>query len=154
MVHSPMQMESRELKITLQLLEKSLKKNRVMVLFMKKILLKLKHCFITVIFTLGVITCLGWGFQPKPSFAIRILQGVPPTSYKWRYNSTHKGYNPSYPFIFGHLQVPYVTSFITIGSGGHLVVWGATPNICPFKTTCFFVKGFENQYNILNKNQP
>ena len=53
------------------------------------------------------------GFQPKPSFAIRILQGVPPTSSKWRYNSTHKGYNPSYPSIFGHLQGPHVTSFIT-----------------------------------------
>ena len=72
-----MQMESPELKITIQLLEKKSEEESCDGT-VHKILLKLKHCFITVIFTLGVITCLGWGFQPKPSFAIRIPQGVPP----------------------------------------------------------------------------
>ena len=40
-----------------------------------------------------------------------ILQGGPPSSYKWGYNSIYKGYNSSYPFIRPFIGV--ITLFIT-----------------------------------------
>ena len=43
--------------------------------------------------------------------AVRYKVG-PKTRYKWDYNSTCRGYNPSYLFIFGHLQ-GFITPFIT-----------------------------------------
>ncbi len=39
------------------------------------------------------------------------LQGGPPTSYKYGYNSTYRGYNPSYPIIRRFIRV--ITPFIT-----------------------------------------
>ena len=39
------------------------------------------------------------------------LQGGPPTSYKYGYKSTYRGYNPSYPIIRPFIGV--ITPFIT-----------------------------------------
>ena len=43
-----------------------------------------------------------------------LVQGGPPTSYKYGYNSTYRSYNPSYPFI--RLFIGVITPFI-IGRG-------------------------------------
>ena len=40
------------------------------------------------------------------------VQGGPPTSYKYGYKSTYRGYNPSYPIIrpFIRVRTPFITS--------------------------------------------
>ena len=57
-----------------------------------------------------------------PYIYIASMQGGPPTSYKYGYKSTYRGYNPSYPIIRPFIGVR--TPFITI-VGAHLV--------CPIK---------------------
>ena len=44
-----------------------------------------------------------------------------PTYFKYGFNSTYRGCNPSYPFIFGHWSVPHVTpSYNARQPGAHL----------------------------------
>ena len=55
----------------------------------------------------------GYGLVPM-RVVIKILlqlQGGPPTSYKYGYKSTYRGYNPSYPIIRPFIGV--ITPFIT-----------------------------------------
>ena len=44
-------------------------------------------------------------------FRDHTMQGGPPTSYKYGYNSIYRGYNPSYPIIRPFIRV--ITPFIT-----------------------------------------
>ena len=46
-----------------------------------------------------------------PYIYIASMQGGPPTSYKYGYKSTYRGYNPSYPIIRPFIGV--ITPFIT-----------------------------------------
>ena len=49
---------------------------------------------------------------PEGGMRIAAIQGGPPTSYKYGYNSSYRGYNPSYPFIRPLIGVttPFITS--------------------------------------------
>ena len=59
---------------------------------------------------MGSNRMLRWD-QCGPHQRQKLLQGGPPTSYKSSYNSTYRGYNPSYPFIRPFIGV--ITPFIT-----------------------------------------
>ena len=41
----------------------------------------------------------------------KVIQGGPPTSYKYGYNSTYRDYNPSYPIT--RPFIGFITPFIT-----------------------------------------
>ena len=54
------------------------------------------------------------------------LQGGPPTSYKYGYKSTYRGYNPSYPIIRPFIGV--ITPFITSrGPPCNIAGWNDIP---------------------------
>ena len=60
---------------------------------------------------LGIWTPKTYRSNTKPKEVFGCLQGGPPTSYKYGYKSTYRGYNPSYPIIRPFIGV--ITPFIT-----------------------------------------